>query len=304
MSTRKYYYLKYYKPTTPSKRFRKELNVKLSTNPLKLSKPFSTRISTPSGRNNSGKIVVAHRGGGQKRIFRKIDMKSQLNTYHKLIHIEYDSFRTALIGLFISLNGTLSYRLLPLGFKIGQIIKTTNFHFVDYDQDKSLINTRILDEDKISRGDTMPLMYYPNGTLVHNMELYPSAGGQINRAAGTKAKILTRLSNGYVLVRLNTNEIRYIHGKAMATAGYSSNYWSHAVRLGKAGASTWLNRRPTVRGTAMNPVDHPHGGGQGKSKGGNQSVSRTGVLSKGPRTRTHKVGFIKATRRFVAGLNT
>jgi large subunit ribosomal protein L2 len=297
---KKYYYLKYKAPTTSSKRFQRKLNIKQSVK-TDLNKRFIQKKQRSSGHNNLGHISVWSRGGGHRRMIRVIDYKSNVNAFHKLVHIEYDMIRTCLIGLFLSTRGTLSYRLLPLNFKLGYVIKTLNYYFLkhNYYLNKKVMKNYYLDETELSRGDCLPLHYYPNGSILHNLELYPLMGGQLIRAAGMKAKLLARLENQYALIKLGTKEMRFIHSSCKATLGYVSNYWSHTTRLGKAGLNKWINVRPSVRGTAMNPVDHPHGGGQGKSKGGNQPVTPWGILTKGPKTRRLKIKFIKFTRRYV-----
>jgi large subunit ribosomal protein L2 len=284
---------------TSSTRFQRKLNVKQSIK-NKLNRSFIQRKQISSGHNNLGHTTVWSRGGGHRRMIRKIDFQSNLNSFHKLVHIEYDMIRTCLIGLFISMHGTLSYRLLPLNFKIGYVIKTFNYFFLQHNFELKKEKKNIyLDETELSRGDCLPIHYYPNGSILHNIELYPKRGGQLIRSAGTRAKLLSHLENQYALIKLSTKEMRYIHTNCKATLGYISNCWFHATRLGKAGLNKWINVRPSTRGTAMNPVDHPHGGGQGKSKGGNQPKTPWGKLTKGPKTRRNKIKFIKFTRRYV-----
>ncbi|WP_028949707.1 50S ribosomal protein L2 [Sulfurihydrogenibium subterraneum] len=218
-----------------------------------------------AGRNNQGRITVRHRGGGHKRLYRIIDFKrDKWGVPAKVAAIEYDPNRSARIALLHYFDGEKRYIIWPEGLKVGDIVKSGP-------------------DAEIKVGNALPLENIPVGTLVHNIELTPGKGGQLVRSAGMSAQILGR-EGDYIQVRLPSGEIRLIYKKCMATIGAVGLAEHELIELGKAGRSRWLGIRPTVRGTAMNPVDHPHGGGEGKTFG-KHPVSPWGLPTKGYKTR-------------------
>lgn len=218
-----------------------------------------------AGRNNQGRITVRHRGGGHKRLYRIIDFKrDKWGIPAKVAAIEYDPNRSARIALLHYLDGEKRYIIWPEGLKVGDYVMAGP-------------------DAEIKVGNALPLENIPVGTLVHNIELTPGKGGQLVRAAGMSAQILGR-EGDYIQVRLPSGEIRLIYKKCMATVGAVGLAEHELVELGKAGRARWLGIRPTVRGTAMNPVDHPHGGGEGKTFG-KHPVSPWGLPTKGYKTR-------------------
>lgn len=218
-----------------------------------------------AGRNNQGRITVRHRGGGHKRLYRIIDFKrDKFGVPAKVAAIEYDPNRSARIALLHYLDGEKRYIIWPEGLKIGDVVMSGP-------------------DVEIKIGNALPLENIPVGTLVHNVELTPGKGGQLVRSAGMSAQILGR-EGDYVQLRLPSGEIRLAHKKCMATVGAVGLAEHELIELGKAGRSRWLGIRPTVRGTAMNPVDHPHGGGEGKTFG-KHPVSPWGLPTKGYKTR-------------------
>jgi len=234
------------------------------------------------GRNNTGHITVRHRGGGHKRRYRIADFKrNELFDIPAVVNrLELDPNRKAPIALITYQTGHLSYILAPEGIKAGDVV----------------ISSKNASSVPIQPGNVMPIGSLPTGTFAHNVELIPGKGGQIARSAGTSVQIL-RKDRNYTVCKLKSGEIRQINSNCMATIG-SVAHLAHK-ELGKAGKSRWLGIRPHVRGTAMNPVDHPHGGGQGKTKGGRCSVSPWGRLTKGMKTRSprKKNRFILRTKR-------
>ncbi|RKY04965.1 50S ribosomal protein L2, partial [Candidatus Poribacteria bacterium] len=214
-------------------------------------------------------ITVRHRGGGHKRKYRIIDFKrDKWGVPAKVIAIEYDPNRTARIALLQYADGEKRYIIAPLGLKVGDTVMSGP-------------------DAEIKVGNALPLEKIPVGTLIHNVELTPGKGGQIARAAGTAAVLLAK-EGKYALVRLPSNEIRMIPLKCMATIGQVGNVEHENIVIGKAGRNRWLGWRPTVRGTAMNPVDHPHGGGEGRSHPGRHPVTPWGQPTKGYKTRRKK----------------
>jgi large subunit ribosomal protein L2 len=220
------------------------------------------------GKNCYGRITSRHRGGGHKRMFRVIDFKRDLiDTTGKVIAIEYDPNRTSRIAL-VEYPNEKRYIIAPVGLKVGDDVIASN--------DKST---------EIKAGNCMVIRHIPQGTLIHNVEITPGRGGQIVRSAGTAAQIVAK-EEPFAHVRLASGEVRLVALDCHATIGQVSNVDHDAVILGKAGKSRWLGRRPQSRGSAMNPVDHPHGGGEGKSGQGNpHPVSPWGMPTKGYRTR-------------------
>jgi large subunit ribosomal protein L2 len=218
-----------------------------------------------AGRNNQGRITVRHRGGGHKRLYRIIDFKrDKWGIPAKVAAIEYDPNRSARIALLHYLDGEKRYIIWPEGLKVGDYIMAGP-------------------DAEIKVGNALPLENIPVGTLVHNIELTPGKGGQLVRAAGMSAQILGR-EGDYVQIRLPSGELRLVYKKCMATIGAVGLAEHELVELGKAGRARWLGIRPTVRGTAMNPVDHPHGGGEGRTFG-KHPVSPWGLPTKGYKTR-------------------
>jgi large subunit ribosomal protein L2 len=223
----------------------------------------------PGGRNNLGRITVRWQGGGHKQSYRIIDFKRGRNDEPaKVERLEYDPNRTSFIALIKYRNGDLSYILAPQRLAPGDVVMSG-------------------DKVDVKPGNAMPLAAMPVGTIVHNVEMKPGKGGQIARAAGTYAQYLGR-DAGYALLRLNSGEVRRVRLECRATVGAVSNPDHMNEVLSKAGRSVWRNRRPSVRGTAMNPIDHPHGGGEGRTKGGRHPVTPWGKPTKGGKTRKNK----------------
>ena len=221
------------------------------------------------GRNTYGRVTVRFRGGGHKRLYRIIDFKrNKDNIPAKVAAIEYDPNRSANIALLHYADGEKRYILAPLGLKVGDEIMSG-------------------EEVEVKVGNCMPLKNIPLGTIVHNIELRPGKGGQMARAAGAFAQVMAK-EGGYVHLRLPSGEIRMVHENCRATIGQVGNIDHENVTIGKAGRSRWLGRRPHVRGVAMNPVDHPMGGGEGRTHGGRHPCSPWGQLAKGLKTRGKK----------------
>lgn len=227
------------------------------------------------GRNNRGRITVRHRGGGHKRRYRLIDFRrDKQDVPGRVVTIEYDPNRSARICLIHFVDGEKRYILHPVGLEVGHEVITSN-------------------QADIKPGNSMELLATPLGTHVHNVELTNGRGGQLCRSAGSYAQVMAK-EGGYVLLRLPSGELRRVWGKNRATIGQVGNTEHENIVLGKAGRSRWLGRRPAVRGTAMNPVDHPHGGGEGRAKG-RHPVTPWGKPTKGYRTRSAK----KASSKFI-----
>ena len=261
--------LKNYKAITPS--LRQLITVDRSElwkgSPLKI---LTNSSSSNGGRNNMGHITVRHQGGGHKQSFRVIDFKRDKYDIEAVVErIEYDPNRTAFIALLKYLDGIYSYILAPHKLAVGE----------------KVISSRELIDIKI--GNAMPLAVIPIGTIVHNIELKPRCGVAVSRSAGTYSQLVGK-DGGYALIKMQSGEIRLFLLDCMATIGSVSNIDNKNISIGKAGRSRWLGIRPTVRGVVMNPVDHPHGGGEGKTSGGRHPVSPTGKSAKGKRTRTKK----------------
>jgi large subunit ribosomal protein L2 len=255
------------KPTTPGQRFRVApvfSDITTSTPEKSLTK--STHRS--GGRNNTGKMTIRNIGGGHKRKIREIDFKrDKFNIPATVKTIEYDPMRTARIALLFYADGEKRYIIAPAGLVVGQIV---------------LSGSGVAPEV----GNTLFLSDIPLGTIIHNVELKPGKGASMARSAGTYVQLLAR-EGKYATVKLPSGEMRMVLNTCTATIGTVSNSDHMSVRLGKAGRNRWKGRRPRVRGVAMNPVDHPMGGGEGKSSGG-QPRSRTGLYSKGKKTRAPK----------------
>jgi large subunit ribosomal protein L2 len=262
--------LKKYVPYTPSIRQR----VRLDNSHLTKKEPEKSLLlpkKRTGGRNNQGRITVKYRGGGHKRMLRIIDFKrDKFNIPGVVKSIEYDPNRTANIALIQYKDGEKRYIIAPEKLKVGDEIISSQE-----------------DNIEIKVGNALPLRYIPIGTDIHNIELKPGKGGQLVRAAGGCAQILAK-EGDYAHVKLLSGEIRLIHLNCMATIGQVGNIDWENINLGKAGASRHLGRRPRTRPIAMNPVDHPMGGGEGRSKSGKHPQSETGVLAKGYKTRKRK----------------
>jgi large subunit ribosomal protein L2 len=260
--------LRKYKPTTPSQR---QL-VLVDRSTLYKGKPvkhLTEGKNSSGGRNNNGRVTVRFRGGGHKQAYRVVDFKRRkFNVNGRIERIEYDPNRTAFIALLKYDDGELSYILAPQRLAEGDIIVAGEH--VD-----------------VKPGNAMPLGNMPIGTIVHNIEIKIGKGGQVARSAGTYAQIVGR-DQDYVIMRLNSGEQRLVHGKCMGTVGAVSNPDKMNTTVGKAGRSRWLGRRPHNRGVTMNPVDHPHGGGEGRTSGGRHPVSPWGFPTKGKKTRKNK----------------
>jgi large subunit ribosomal protein L2 len=260
--------IKKYKPTTASLRWTKLSDFAEITKP-KPEKSLIKPIKKTGGRNVYGRITVRHRGGGHKRMFRVIDFKrNKFDVPGKVIAIEYDPNRSARIALIEYADKERRYILAPLGLNVGEEIISSRNQQVD-----------------VKTGNFLPLGSIPQGMMIHNIELTRGKGGQIVRSAGTYAQVVAR-EEKFVHVRLPSGEIRLIASDCMATIGQVGNIDHEELSFGKAGRLRWLGIRPTTRGLAMNPVDHPHGGGEGKSGQGNpHPVSAKGLPTKGYKTR-------------------
>ena len=260
--------LKTFNPTTPGRR-----NLVLTDRSQlwkgKPVKKLTEGLSKKGGRNNTGRITARRRGGGHKRRYRVVDFKrSKFDVPAKVLRLEYDPNRTAFIALLEYEDGELSYILAPQRLAAGD----------------SVVSGERAD---IKPGNAMPLSSIPVGTIVHNVELKAGKGGQLARAAGGYVQLVGR-DAGYALLRLSSGEVRMVRAECMATIGAVSNADQGNIKLGKAGRKRWLGRRPAVRGVAMNPIDHPHGGGEGRSSGGRHPVTPWGKPTKGAKTRRNK----------------
>ncbi|MGD9921867.1 MAG: 50S ribosomal protein L2 [Pseudorhodoplanes sp.] len=260
--------LKKYKPTTPGQR---QL-VLVDRSTLYKGAPVKTLTEgkpSTGGRNNNGRITTRFRGGGHKKTFRVVDFKRRkFDSPARVERLEYDPNRTAFIALVKYDDGELAYILAAQRMAVGDTIVAGEH--VD-----------------VKPGNAMPAGNIPIGTIVHNIELKIGKGGQIARSAGSYAQIVGR-DGEYVIVRLNSGEQRLVHGRCMATMGAVSNPDHMNISIGKAGRTRWLGRRPHNRGVSMNPVDHPHGGGEGRTSGGRHPVSPWGFPTKGKKTRKNK----------------
>jgi large subunit ribosomal protein L2 len=260
--------LKSFKPVTPSLR---QLVI-VDRSELWRGKPVKTLtegLAKSGGRNNTGRITTWHRGGGHKRRYRLVDFKRQkFGVSATVERLEYDPNRTAFIALIRYDDGELAYILAPQRLKAGDAV---------------IADQRV----DVKPGNAGPLRNLPVGTILHNVELKPGKGGQIARSAGTYAQLVGR-DGDYAQIRLMSGEIRRVRQECMASVGAVSNPDNQNTNLGKAGRKRWLGRRPTVRGVAMNPVDHPHGGGEGRTSGGRHPVTPWGKPTKGARTRRNK----------------
>ncbi len=258
--------LKKYKPTTPSRRFMSVVDYQSYITREEPEKSLTKPKKQKAGRNNQGRITLRHRGGGNKRKYRIIDFyrRDKDGVPGVVRSIEYDPNRTAFIALVVYRDGEKRYIIAPEGIKVGDEILSGP-------------------DAPIKPGNALPLSKIPEGVPIHNIEIVPGKGGQIVRAAGTQAVMLSKDEN-WIYVRLPSGEIRKFHHECYATVGQVSNVDHENVVMGKAGRRRWLGFRPSVRGVAMNPVDHPHGGGEGRTKG---KIPKTpwGKIAKGVKTR-------------------
>ncbi len=260
--------IKKFSPTSPGRRFYtvQSFDEITETKPLKSLTESKTRSG---GRNGTGRITVRFRGGGHKRRYRVVDFKrNKLDVPGKVASVEYDPNRSARIARIHYLDGEKTYIIHPVGLKVGD----------------SIVSSTSAD---ILPGNCLPLENMPLGTTVHNIELRPGKGGQMARSAGAGAQLVAK-EGKYAQLRLPSGEVRIVHKKCRATVGQVGNIEHEQVTLGKAGRKRWLGRRPHNRGVTMNPVDHPHGGGEGSTAGGRHPVTPWGVPTKGYKTRNNK----------------
>ena len=255
------------KPNTPAQRFMSVFDFEEITK-KKPDRKLTRPLKKTGGRNNLGRITSRRRGGGHKRRYRIIDFKrNKFDVEGKVISIEYDPNRTSRIALVEYSDGERRYIIAPEKLKVGSTIMSSSMNQLPF-----------------NIGNTMPIGKIPDGMLIHNIEFKPGKGAQIARSAGSYARIMAN-EEGYVTIKLPSGEMRMILEKCLATIGSVGNKSHENIVIGKAGRSRWLGKRPKVRGVAMNPVDHPHGGGEGKTSGGRHPVSPTGVPAKGYKTR-------------------
>ena len=256
------------KPTSPGRR----AMVKVVNKDLYKGKPFAPLLdsqSSTAGRNNNGHITTRHKGGGHKHHYRVVDFRRTKDGIPaKVERLEYDPNRSANIALVLYADGERRYIIAPKGVTVGQQLMSGS-------------------EAPIRAGNTLPIRNIPVGTTIHCIEMLPGKGAQMARSAGTSAMLLAR-EGIYAQVRLRSGEIRRVHVECRATIGEVGNEEHSLRQIGKAGANRWRGIRPTVRGVAMNPVDHPHGGGEGKTAAGRDPVSPWGTPTKGYRTRSNK----------------
>jgi len=269
--------LKQYNPTSPGQRGL----VLIDRRELHKGRPEKSLVeglSSKGGRSNNGRITVRFRGGGAKKLYRLVDFKRTKQGSATVERLEYDPNRTAFIALIKYADGTLSYILAPQRLKAGDEVVTG-------------------EKVDVKPGNTMPLRSMPVGTIIHNVELKPGKGGQMARSAGAYAQLVGR-DAGYAQIRLGSGELRMVLDSCLATVGAVSNQDHMNQNLGKAGRVRHMGFRPHVRGVAMNPVDHPHGGGEGKTSGGRHPVTPWGKPTKGRKTRVNKTTdkFIIRTR--------
>lgn len=260
--------LKHFKPTTPGQR---QL-VLVDRSDLYKGKPVKTLVealNTSGGRNNMGRVTSFQRGGGHKRAYRVVDFKRRKHDISATVErLEYDPNRSAFIALIKYEDGELSYILAPQRLNVGDVVTAG-------------------ERADIKPGNAMPLKNIPIGTIVHNVEMKPGKGGQIGRSAGAYVQLVGK-DSGMAQIKLRSGELRMVPASCMATIGAVSNPDHQNEVIGKAGRNRWKGKRPHVRGTAMNPIDHPHGGGEGKTSGGRHPVTPWGKPTKGYKTRSPK----------------
>jgi large subunit ribosomal protein L2 len=270
-----------FKPTSPGRRFMSVSTFEEITK-TEPEKSLTTPVPKKGGRNNNGRITTRHQGGGHKRLYRIIDFKRQKDGVPaRVASIEYDPNRSARIALLHYADGAKSYILAPAQLRVGATVESGP-------------------AADIKVGNALPLENIPTGTLVHNVELQPGQGAKMARSAGSGIQLVAK-DQGFAVLRLPSGEMRRVPLTCRATVGQVGNVDHQNITGGKAGRSRWRGKRPTVRGSAMNPVDHPHGGGEGKSKGGRHPVTPWGVPTLGKRTRAkHKASdklIVRARRR-------
>ena len=253
------------KPTSPGRRFQTISDFAEITRSTP-EKSLTIGLTKKAGRNNNGRITMRRRGGGVKRLYRVIDFKrNKFDIPATVAHIEYDPNRSARIALLHYADGEKRYILAPLGINQGDVVVAG-------------------ESADIKPGNALPMAKIPVGTIVHNIELHPGKGGQFCRAAGTYAQLVAK-EGKYALLRMPSGEVRKVLLTGIATVGQVGNVNHENITIGKAGRNRWLGRRPKVRGVAMNPIDHPLGGGEGRSSGGRHPVTPWGVPTKGYKTR-------------------
>ncbi len=263
------------KPVTPGTRFRSNSSFEEITKDSP-EKSLTVALKKSGGRNNLGRVTSRHRGGGHKRRYRVIDFRrDKIGVPAKVFSIEYDPNRTSRIALLHYTDGEKRYILAPEGLKVGATVTAGS-------------------GSEIIVGNALPLKEMPLGSFVHNVELKPGKGGQLGKSAGSSLQLLAREGN-FAQLKMPSGEIRKVKVECMATYGIVGNAEQENISLGKAGRSRWLGIRPHVRGVAMNPVDHPMGGGEGKTSGGGHPVSPWGQKAKGLKTRKHK----KESNKFI-----
>lgn len=260
--------LKKYKPTSSARRFHTVSDFSEITRDFP-EKSLLSKYKKNAGRNNYGRITTRHQGGGHKRRYRIIDFKrDKRDIPARIAEIEYDPNRSARIALLSYIDGEKRYILCPVGLKKGDVVISS-------------------EKADIQPGNCIPLFNIPVGTMIHNIEMKPYSGGKLARSAGAYATLLGR-DGGYAQIKMPSGEFRVVPEKCCATIGQIGNIEHENISIGKAGRSRWLGIRPSVRGVVMNPVDHPHGGGEGKTSGGRHPVTPWGVPTKGYKTRKNK----------------
>ena len=260
--------VKKYKPTSPGRRFVSVSSFEEITK-TKPEKSLLEPLTKTGGRNVTGRITVRHRGGGHKRMYRRIDFhRDKFGVPAKVAAIEYDPNRTARIALLHYVDGEKRYIIAPEGLQVGETVVSGP-------------------EADIKIGNAMPLANIPTGTIIHNLELVRNAGGQLVKSAGAGAQLMAK-EGDYAHIRLPSGEVRLIRLECMATIGQVGNIDHENITIGKAGRTRWLGKRSAVRGVAMNPADHPHGGGEGRSSIGRDPVTPWGKPALGHRTRKKK----------------
>ena len=261
--------LKFYKPTSPARRFYGVVTSEDLTKKKKPEKRLLERLLRKGGRNALGRITVRHQGGGHKQKYRLIDFRrDKFDIPSKVTALEYDPNRTARLALLTYNDGEKRYIVAPDGLKVGDVVISS-------------------DTADIRPGNCLPMKLIPVGTMIHNIELKKGQGGQIVRSAGNQAQLMAK-EGDYVQVKLPSGEVRKLLAECRAVIGQVGNLDHENITIGKAGRQRWLGIRPTVRGVAMNPIDHPHGGGEGKAKGGGHPRSPWGWQTKGLKTRNNK----------------
>ncbi len=262
--------MKTYKPTSASRRSMTNPDYSILTKGVRPHRPLVKRLKTHSGRNSQGRITVRHQGGGNKKLYRMVDFKqNRMNETALVETLEYDPYRTAFISLVKYKDGSRAYVLAPEGMKAGTEILTAEL-------------------TPLKTGNRMMLKNIPVGYQVHNIEMMPGQGGKLARSAGSYAEVLAN-ADGYTDLKLSSSEVRRVLWNGLASLGQVSNAEWSLVSIGKAGRSRWLGIRPTVRGSAMNPVDHPYGGGEGaQPRGTRKPKTMWGKVTGGHKTRNRK----------------